>query len=189
MGLGGEPHGVWNRYLGEKSKTRSGRTCYPWKELRRQSDASWMSGYGNIFETIQYTEMIPSYERTNYHLNENYCRSIPEHYRLGNYGRMSQIGCFAMNNEEKLEWEECSVPSCEQYCSPYDIGPYPNCDITECINDDDTTGIHYRGKLAISKSGENCFPWEEVVDSQIGFDFYGRQTTSFVKRYRLLFET
>ena len=146
-------------------------------------------------------------QRTNYHLNENYCRSIPEHYRQGNYGRMSEIGCFAMNNEEQLEWEECSVPSCEQFCSPY-----PDCDITECLNDDGASGVHYRtdtnaisrdfgilrnkkeisqtrGKLAITKWGENCFPWEEVVDSQIGFDFYGRQTTSFIKRYRLFFET
>ena len=65
---------------------------------------------------------------------------------------MSQIGCFAMNNEEKLEWEECSVPSCEQYCSPYDIGPYPNCDITECINDDETTGIHYRNDTYLINS-------------------------------------
>ena len=120
---------------------------------------------------------------------------------------MSEIGCFAMNNEKQLEWEECSVPSCEQFCSPY-----PDCDITECINDDDVAAIHYRtdtnsinrdirilqkikeisqksGKLAITKSGENCFPWEEVMDSQIGFDFYGRRTTSFIKRYRLFFET
>ena len=48
--------------------------------------------------------------------------------------------------------------------------------------------ISKSGKLAITKSGENCFPWEEVMDSQIGFDFYGRRTTSFIKRYRLLFE-
>ena len=52
---------------------------------------------------------------------------------------MSEIGCFAMNNEKQLEWEECSVPSCEQFCSPY-----PDCDITECINDDDVAAIHYR---------------------------------------------
>ena len=85
------------------------------------------------------TQIVGTHQRTNYHLNENYCRSIPEHYRQGNYGRMSEIGCFAMNNEEELEWEECSVPSCEQFCSPY-----PDCDITECINDDDASGIHYR---------------------------------------------
>ena len=44
-----------------------------------------------------------------------------------------------------------------------------------------------RGKLAITKWGENCFPWEEVMDSQIGVGFYGRHTTSFIKRYRLFF--
>ena len=49
------------------------------------------------------------------------------------------------------------------------------------------TGIsQIRGKLAITKSGENCFPWVEVMDSQIGY-FYGRQTTSFIKRYRFVF--
>ena len=43
-----------------------------------------------------------------------------------------------------------------------------------------------RGKLAITKSAENCFPWGEVMDSKIGY-FYGRQTTSFIKRYRFVF--
>ena len=52
---------------------------------------------------------------------------------------MSAIGCFAMNNEEELEWEECSIPSCDQYCSPY-----PDCDITECTNDDDVSSTYYR---------------------------------------------
>ena len=78
-------------------------------------------------------------QRTNYHLNENYCRSIPEHYKQGSYGGMSAIGCFAMNNEKELEWEECSIPSCDRYCSPY-----PDCDITECTYDDDASGIFYR---------------------------------------------
>ena len=94
-------------------------------------------------------------QRTNYHLNENYCRSIPEHYKQGRYGGMSAIGCFAMNNEEELEWEECLIPSCDQYCSPY-----PNCDITECANDDDASGMYYRiGKKLVNVDIGSVFWW------------------------------
>ena len=139
---------------------------------------------------------------------------------------MSAIGCFAMNNEQQLEWEECSVPTCKEYCSPY-----PSCDVTECINEDDSMGVFYRidflfrifsivgyliprqcssnrlsvplrwfefrrifpqkmkisikrGKMAIANGGKTCFPWKEVMDIKQNFDFYGRQTTTYVPRYK-----
>lgn len=86
--------------------------------------------------------------RTTYNLLENYCRSIPEHYRQGSYGGMSPIGCFALTRDNNLEWEECSVPTCKQYCSPY-----PNCDVSQCIDDNDQTGMKYRTRYSKMAQG------------------------------------
>ena len=114
-----------------------------------------------------------------YHLDENFCRSIPEHYREGMYGGMSPVGCFVRTEQKTLEWEDCSVPTCKQFCSPY-----RNCDINQCIDDGDSTGIYYRGQTAKTRSGETCIPWKEVRDTQKSFDIWGRLTESYNARYK-----
>jgi len=157
-------------YQGALSQTKSGRECYPWQELQQQPGAS----------NLQYVEMIPYYERTTYNLLENYCRSIPEHYRQGSYGGMSPIGCFALTRDNNLEWEECSVPTCKQYCSPY-----PNCDVSQCIDDNDQTGMKYRGDMAKTERGETCYPWKEVIAStHETFDWWGRKTITHLPKYK-----
>lgn len=120
-------------------------------------------------------------KRTTYHLDENFCRSIPEHYREGMYGGMSPVGCFVRTEQKTLEWEDCSVPTCKQFCSPY-----RNCDINQCIDDGDSTGIYYRGQTAKTRSGETCFPWKEVRDTQVSYDMWGRKTESYNARYKLV---